>query len=373
MLRVIAESQRSVRKEFLVLAGIQPQIGGFKDVVDDLLEMDKGVELIETSVSQVAVSTYARPAHLLTIFSVHQVNRTLTLQQNATAIAQADAAVYQGRIILLFTVVTIVFVRLFTIFPFLSHYWLCFALTAEADSSCSSPCHTLRRCSQCKLTRSSRLRPGHSASCVGQFLLHPRILLLIQDRVVGASSLISVTLAVYAFYSDNANALVRRSWERLEGIHRSSKEAEGGSDAGGDEEDRADDRPTSALLDCFWELKGYLRLYINKGSWFRASDKVHARVFQWYARLLAFWRFRPNPDATLPRAESTTSSGPTDSIERRSEELRRLSLGMRLTPWAHDVREWLMARRRRRAHNEYPASPAPRPSTTSRQRQPQFW
>lgn len=54
MLRLIAESQRSVQKEFLVLASIQPQAGGFKDVVDDLLEMDKNVEVIETSVSRAA-------------------------------------------------------------------------------------------------------------------------------------------------------------------------------------------------------------------------------------------------------------------------------------------------------------------------------
>ncbi|KAK8148035.1 hypothetical protein G3M48_000514 [Beauveria asiatica] len=87
MLRVIAETQRSIQEEFRDFVRIKPRTLAYKDVADELREMDKAVEQIATSVSI-----------------------TLNPQQNAAAIAQTDAAVYQGQIMLLFTAVTIVFV-----------------------------------------------------------------------------------------------------------------------------------------------------------------------------------------------------------------------------------------------------------------------
>ncbi|EGX93808.1 ankyrin repeat protein [Cordyceps militaris CM01] len=86
ILRIVAESQRSVQREFRDLVGLELQKIGDKDVVDELHDLDKAVEQIETSVSI-----------------------TLNLQQNATSIAQTDVAVYHGQIILVFTVATIIF------------------------------------------------------------------------------------------------------------------------------------------------------------------------------------------------------------------------------------------------------------------------
>ncbi|KAM3428145.1 hypothetical protein MY4824_009019 [Beauveria thailandica] len=87
MPRVIAETQRSIQEEFRDFVRIKPRTLAYKDVADELREMDKAVEQIATSVSI-----------------------TFNPQQNAAAIAQTDAAVYQGQIMLLFTAVTIVFV-----------------------------------------------------------------------------------------------------------------------------------------------------------------------------------------------------------------------------------------------------------------------
>ncbi|KAM3549693.1 hypothetical protein MY1884_008620 [Beauveria asiatica] len=87
MLRVIAETQQSIQEEFRDFVRITPRTLAYKDVADELREMDKALEQIATSISI-----------------------TLNPQQNAAAIAQTDAAVYQGQITRLFTAVTIVFV-----------------------------------------------------------------------------------------------------------------------------------------------------------------------------------------------------------------------------------------------------------------------
>ena len=182
-----------------------------------------------------------------------------------------------------------------------------------------------------------------------------------------------MTLAVYAFYSDNANALVKHTWERLDGVYRSFKEARDASDAGGGEQSQGDDRSALGVFNWIPKLGDYWHVFLRKLAWSRTVYWIHVRALHWRARLLTWWPFRASPDTTLPRVESTTPSGPSDSIERRPEKLRMLSLGMRLTPWAHEVSEWLVARRRRRASNEYRASPSPRPSTTSLERQSGFW
>lgn len=182
-----------------------------------------------------------------------------------------------------------------------------------------------------------------------------------------------MTLAVYAFYSDNANALVKHTWERLNGVYRSFKEARDASDAAGGEQNLGDDRSALGLFNWMPKLGDYWQVFLRKLAWSRAVYWIHVRASHWRARLLAWWPFRASPDTTLPRVESTTPSGPSGSIERRPEKLRMRSLGMRLTPWAHEVREWLVALRRRRASNEYRTSPSPRPSTTSPERQSGFW
>lgn len=50
MLRVIAEYQKSVQTEYTALLKINPRATVFKDVVEELNEMDKAVEQIETAV-----------------------------------------------------------------------------------------------------------------------------------------------------------------------------------------------------------------------------------------------------------------------------------------------------------------------------------
>ncbi|ATY60105.1 ankyrin repeat [Cordyceps militaris] len=146
ILRIVAESQRSVQREFRDLVGLELQKIGDKDVVDELHDLDKAVEQIETSVSI-----------------------TLNLQQNATSIAQTDVAVYHGQIILVFTVATIIFLPM-------SFFASLFAL--QVDSFLNTP-----RWAFGVLCKSAHSHPS------------PRLVLsLIQNGVVGASSIISISL-----------------------------------------------------------------------------------------------------------------------------------------------------------------------------------
>ncbi len=73
MLRVIAESQRSVQKEFHALTDMQPQAVGSKDIVDDLQEMDKTVEQIETAVRQAIITAGSKLMPLLAISSSNRL------------------------------------------------------------------------------------------------------------------------------------------------------------------------------------------------------------------------------------------------------------------------------------------------------------
>lgn len=187
------------------------------------------------------------------------------------------------------------------------------------------------------------------------------------DRKVGASSLISMILAVYAFYSDDANALVKRGWEHVEGSFPSFKDAEGSRQSQGNS------RSAFGRLIRFQELEDYWRALIHKVVWSDTVCGLHAKALHLRAKISVLRPFRSSPDTTLPGFESTTASGPSDSVGGRPEKLRRLSLGMRLTPLAHKVREWLIARRQRRANNEYRASPTTHPATTSLERQPGLW
>lgn len=194
-----------------------------------------------------------------------------------------------------------------------------------------------------------------------------KILQLILDRKVGASSLISMTLAVYAFYSDDANALVKRGWEHVEGTFRSFKDAEGSRQSQGN------DRSASGRLNWFQKLEDYWRALIHKLAWSETVCGLHAKALHLRAKISVLWPFRSGPDTTLPRFESTTASGPSDSNGGRPEKLRRFSLGMRLTPLAHKAREWLTVRRQRRANNGYRASSTTHPAAISLERQPEPW
>ncbi|KAM3500604.1 hypothetical protein MY10362_006262 [Beauveria mimosiformis] len=89
ILRLIAEKQKAVQAEFRRLAFPPNRHLPVRDMVQELLHMDKAAERIEAS-----------------------LNVTFALQHNAKAFEQARITVRQGRVMVVFTLVTIVFLPL---------------------------------------------------------------------------------------------------------------------------------------------------------------------------------------------------------------------------------------------------------------------
>ncbi|KAM3432251.1 hypothetical protein MY4824_006685 [Beauveria thailandica] len=89
ILRLIAEKQKAVQAEFRRLAFSPDRHLPARDMVQELLHMDKAAERIEAS-----------------------INVTFALQHNAKAFEQARITIQQGRIMVVFTLVTIVFLPL---------------------------------------------------------------------------------------------------------------------------------------------------------------------------------------------------------------------------------------------------------------------
>ncbi|KAM3509995.1 hypothetical protein MY11210_006100 [Beauveria gryllotalpidicola] len=89
ILRLIAEKQKAVQAEFRRLAFPPEHHLPVRDMVQELVHMDRAAERIEAS-----------------------INVTFALQHNAKAFEQARTAVSQGRVMVVFTLVTIVFLPL---------------------------------------------------------------------------------------------------------------------------------------------------------------------------------------------------------------------------------------------------------------------
>ena len=78
-----------------------------RSILGDIEELDKVAKKIEGAVS------FSFPSHKtgrLTL--ILQVNATLGLEQSAIAIAQSEETVQQGRTLMAFTIMTILFVRM---------------------------------------------------------------------------------------------------------------------------------------------------------------------------------------------------------------------------------------------------------------------
>ncbi len=91
ILKAVAESQDSVQSSLQYYR--EQDVQSARSVIRDIREMDEIAKRIQNS-----------------------VNTTLTLEQNDIAISQAQEGVKQGRTLMVFTVVTILFVRIHLLF-----------------------------------------------------------------------------------------------------------------------------------------------------------------------------------------------------------------------------------------------------------------
>jgi ABC-type lipoprotein release transport system permease subunit len=102
ILKALAEAQDGVQSALMYYRDRDMQKA--RSVVKDIIELDEIAKRLQNSVS--AMFDYGNNGVLIAV----QISTTLSLEQNDTAITQSQESVRQGRTLMVFTVVTLLFV-----------------------------------------------------------------------------------------------------------------------------------------------------------------------------------------------------------------------------------------------------------------------
>ncbi|KAM3501035.1 hypothetical protein MY11210_009435 [Beauveria gryllotalpidicola] len=183
--------------------------------------------------------------------------------------------------------------------------------------------------------------------------------------IFGPSSLISATLAAYAFYSDAVNTAVGHNWRGLTGhlnalFHaRNDKDGIKGryDNEGYDDESYvhkavAQSSHNTTEKDVFNQphpplTPAYQGSTVERNLSSRASRlllslaglRVSAAAAQWHTKLQAYWPFHTRPDTSLPNTGSISAARPPNPIDVRSNRIQNSPPDMWLAQWPRAVRQ----------------------------------